>query len=493
MVAGALAAIFGGSNLQVSGPTGAMAVVLAPIVAKYGAGAVLTVGLLAGIVLIGLAFVGAGRSARYIPLPVIEGFTIGIAVIITLQQIPTALGVTSTGGKVGAAAVRAVQDWLATATSSPAAWAAPLIAAAVAGAILIAARLRPAWPVSLLAVAAAAVTVAITGLSVATIGHLPSGLPAPSLPSFTGDLSQLILPAVAVAALAALESLLCASVADAMSVGETHDPDRELFGQGIANLITPLFGGIPATAAIARTAVNVRTGARSRLAALTHSVVLLLVVVAFAPAVSAIPLAALSGVLIATAVQMIEVSSTTALLRSTRADAIVLVITAATTILLDLVTAVIIGLLVAGTLALHQVAQHARIDEVPLDHDDHNTEERQLLDQHIVAYRFDGALFFGAAHRFLLELSEVGDVRVVILRMSRITTLDATGASVTADIIKRLEHRGITVLLSGIQPDHERVLDQLGVYQELASERHVFDHTPQAIAHARLHVAREAH
>ena len=493
VVAGALAAIFGGSNLQVSGPTGAMAVVLAPIVAKYGAGAVLTVGLLAGIVLIGLAFVGAGRSARYIPLPVIEGFTIGIAVIITLQQIPTALGVTSTGGKVGAAAVRAVQDWLATATSSPAAWAAPLIAAAVAAAILIAARLRPAWPVSLLAVAAAAVTVAITGLSVATIGHLPSGLPAPSLPSFTGDLSQLILPAVAVAALAALESLLCASVADAMSVGETHDPDRELFGQGIANLITPLFGGIPATAAIARTAVNVRTGARSRLAALTHSVVLLLVVVAFAPAVSAIPLAALSGVLIATAVQMIEVSSTTALLRSTRADAIVLVITAATTILLDLVTAVIIGLLVAGTLALHQVAQHARIDEVPLDHDDHNTEERQLLDQHIVAYRFDGALFFGAAHRFLLELSEVGDVRVVILRMSRITTLDATGASVTADIIKRLEHRGITVLLSGIQPDHERVLDQLGVYQELASERHVFDHTPQAIAHARLHVDREAH
>jgi SulP family sulfate permease len=199
-------------------------------------------------------------------------------------------------------------------------------------------------------------------------------------------------------------------------------------------------------------------------------------------------------VLIATTIQMVRVSSVLALVHATRGDAIVLVATAAATIALDLVTAVLIGLVIAGFFALRQTAQTASVAEVPLvEHADHGTEERQLLDEHIVAYRIDGPLFFAAAHDFLLRLAEVGDVRVVILRMSRITTLDATGASVLADTIKRLEARDITVMLSGVRPEHVQPLRRLGAYDRLSHERHAFPTTPEAIEHARLHVARTPH
>jgi anti-anti-sigma factor len=192
------------------------------------------------------------------------------------------------------------------------------------------------------------------------------------------------------------------------------------------------------------------------------------------------------------------VSSLLALARATRGDAVVLAITATATVLFDLVTAVIVGLVVAGFFALRQTARTARLDEMPLDgppfdETDHSEEERALLDEHIVAYRIDGPLFFAAAHDFLLELADVSNVRVVILRMSRVTTIDATGAHVLADTISRLESRGVTVLLSGVQAAHERVLRHLGVYDMLAHERHLFDTTPHAIEHARVHAARISH
>lgn len=489
IVAGGLAAVFGGSRVQVSGPTGAMTVVLVPIIATHGADGVLVVGLMAGLVLIGLGYAGSGRFIRYVPVPVVEGFTLGIAAIIGLQQLPAALGVQVAGEKVMALAWAA-----ATSFAADPAWAAPAIAVGVAVAMMAGARWRPGVPFSLVGVVAATVANGVCGLGAATISRIPSGLPAPHLPQVPlGDLEALVLPAVAVASLAALESLLSATVADGMSVGQRHDSDRELVGQGLANLGAPLFGGIPATAAIARTAVNVRAGATSRLAALTHAVVLLLVVLVAARWVSEIPLAALAGVLIATATQMVRVSSLTALVRSTRGDAAVLAITAAATVVFDLVTAVILGLVLAGFVALRQTARTARLDEVPLDEADHTHEEQDLLDQHIVAYRLDGPLFFAAAHDFLLELAEVSNVRVVVLRMSRVTTIDATGAHVLADTISRLEGRGVTVLLSGIQPAHERVLRELGVHGRLAHERHLFGSTPEAIAHARVHAARIDH
>ncbi|QNP68128.1 SulP family inorganic anion transporter [Streptomyces roseirectus] len=482
VVAGALAAVFGGSNLQVSGPTGAMTVVLVPIVAEHGPAGVLTVGLLAGFLLVALAVLRAGRYMAYVPAPVVEGFTLGIACVIGLQQLPNALGVAKPDGdRVLVVAWRAAGEFARHPN-----WTALAFAASVAAVMLVGARWRPGIPFSLVAVAGATAVAQLAHLDAARpIGDLPAGLPAPSLAFLDpGALGSLLAPAVAVAALAALESLLSASVADGMTVGQRHDPDRELFGQGLANIAAPLFGGVPATGAIARTAVNVRTGAGSRLAALTHAVILAAIVFAAAPLVSRIPLAALAGVLLATAIRMVEVGSLKAMAEATRSDALILVLTAAATLALDLVYAVIIGLAVAGALALRAVARQARLDQVPLDRGDHSAEEHALLAEHIVAYRLDGPLFFAAAHRFLLELTEVADVRVVILRMSRVTTMDATGALVLKDAVDKLDRRGILVLASGIRPGQRQVLQSVGALERAR------DHatTPEAIRAARAHL-----
>ncbi|MFE6868868.1 SulP family inorganic anion transporter [Kitasatospora sp. NPDC057692] len=489
VVAGALAAVFGGSNVQVSGPTGAMTVVLVPIVARYGTDGVLTVGLLAGVILVLLALVRAGRWMAYVPVPVVEGFTLGIAGVIALQQVPGALGVGKPDGDnpalVAAEAVRAF-------AGSPH-WAALGVTLAVAAVMLIGVRLRPSVPFSLVAVAGATVTAAIADLPVATIGHLPAGLPAPSLGFLDlAAVPALLTSALAVAALAALESLMSATAADAMSVSERHDSDRELFGQGLANLAAPLFGGVAATGAIARTAVNVRSGAASRLAALVHAAVLAVIVFAAAPLVAGIPLAALAGVLLATAVRMVEVGSLRAIARTGRGEAAVLLLTAAATLAFDLVTAVVVGLLVSGVLALAAVARAARVEQVPLHADlppaDHHDEEQALLADHIVAYRIDGPLLFAAAHRFLLELTESAEVDVVVLRMSRVSAVDASGATVLGDAIGRLRRRGTLVLVSGVRDEHHRPLDALGILDELRADGHVFATTPEAIAYARTHL-----
>ncbi len=482
VVAGAVAAVFGGSNLQVSGPTGAMTVVLVPVVAQFGTTGVLMVGALAGLVLIAMAVARLGRYVRYLPVPVIEGFTAGIAVVIALQQVPAALGVPAGHQeKVWAVAADAVRRYALDINPAPLA-----VALGVAAVMLVGARRLPGVPFSLVGIAAATALAQATPLRLTPLGDLPSRLPGPSLQFVDLTAVRALLPAaLAVAALAALESLLSATVADAMSVNETHDPDRELFGQGLANLVVPLFGGIPATAAIARTAVNVRAGARSKAAALIHAVVLLVIVYTAAPLVSKIPLAALAGVLLATTVRMVEVSSLRALARSTRADAAVLALTFVVTVAVDLVTAVAVGLGVAVVLALRSIARSTRLQSVPLEPGDHTSEEHALLSEHIVAYRLDGPLFFAAAHQFLLELTTITDVRVVILRMARVSTIDATGAHVLGDAIAQLERRGITVMLSGIAPGHEHVLATLGIANHLREDHLVFVDTPSAIERAR--------
>jgi sulfate permease, SulP family len=481
IVAGAVAAVFGGSNLQVSGPTGAMTVVLIPVVHRFGVDGVLIVGLIAGAILVLAALLRLGRAARYLPAPVIEGFTAGIAVVIVLQQVPAALGVSGSGDKAWQSAWSAVRHF----ATDPHPW--PVATAlAVAAVMLAGARWRPGVPFSLLAIAVVALITRLADLPMARIGSLPDGLSAPSLGFLDPSAIATLLPsALAVAALGALESLLSATVADAMTVGQRHDPDRELFGQGVANLVVPLFGGVPATAAIARTAVNVRSGANSRLAACTHALGLAAVVYLAAPWVSQIPVAALAGVLIATCVQMVEVGSLSALARATKADALVLAATFAVTVAVDLVTAVAVGIAVAVVLALRAVARSSQLEQVPLDAADHAAEEHELLSRHIVAYRLDGPLFFAAAHRFLLELTEVADVQVIILRLSRLIAVDATGAHVLGDAISRLEHRGITVLLSGIRPEHGLILRRLGVAEHLRHAGRIFPDTPAAIRYAR--------
>jgi SulP family sulfate permease len=489
VVAGLVAAVFGGSNVQVSGPTGAMTVVLVPLVARQGRDAVLTVGVMAGALILAAAIAGAGRYLAFVPWPVIEGFTVGIATIILLQQVPAALGVARPDGdNTLAVAVRAA--WR---SGSGGHWQAAALVALVVVVVLVTSRVRRSLPASLLAVAAATLTAELAHLDVARIGSLPSRLPSPALPSLApGRLSELFGAAIAVAALAALESLLSAKVADGMSDNAGHDSNRELFGQGLANLVGPVFGGMPATGAIARTAVNVRAGARTRLSAIVHAFALLGVVMFAGPLISKVPVAALAGVLMVTATRMVERHNVGAVVRATRGDAAVFAATALGTIAFDLIVAIEIGLAVAAVLALRSVAIAGTATSTALNEGVDLSSSQHLLDEHILAYRLDGALFFGAAQRFLTELTNITEARVVILRMPDLQVLDATGAQALGEIISELEDRGITVLLKGTRPAHHRVLLAVGALERLAHERHMFDDFDAAIAHAREHVSRQA-
>ena len=487
IVAGLVAGVFGGSNVQVSGPTGAMTVVLVPIVARYGAHAVYVVGLMAGVLVVLAAVFRLGRYLAFMPWPVVEGFTVGIAAIIFLQQVPAAVGVTKPAGENTAlVAVRAIRAAFGDGSAESLA-----LVGIVVGVMVLAPRLHRTIPGSLVAVVVASGVAALAGWDVAFIGALPDSLPLPSLPTVApGQVSHLFGAAFAIAALAAIESLLSARVADGMSDTGRHDPDRELFGQGLANLASPLFGGMPATGAIARTAVNVRAGARTRVSTIVHALVLVLVVLFAGPVVARIPLAALAGILMVTAVRMVEVHNVRAVLRSTRSDAIVLAVTAFATIAFDLILAVEIGIAVAALLALRAVSRSASAvaEALPVEID--QTVEAELLHEHIVTYRLDGVLFFGAAQRFLTELTAVSDVRVVILRLPQLQVLDATGAQALGEIVAELEHRGITVLLKGPRPEHLRVLRAVGALDRLAHENHLFSNLDAAVTHARRHVAR---
>jgi SulP family sulfate permease len=431
-----------------------------------------------------------GRYVAFIPWPVIEGFTVGIAIVIFLQQVPAALGVIKPHGENTAViAARAIGH--VTASTTPKALG---LVALVAVIMVFGPRVRRSLPVSLIGVTAATVLAEVAGLDVARIGALPSSLPTPSLPSLAPSrVSELFSAALAIAALAALESLLSAKVADGMADQPRHDPDRELFGQGLANLVSPLFGGMPATGAIARTAVNIRAGARTRVSAIVHSVLLVLVVFFGGDLVARIPLAALAGVLMVTAARMVPIHNVRAVVRATRSDAFVLLATATATIAFDLIVAVEIGIAIAAVLALRHVAQSATITRESIAVEVGADDERRLLHDHIVTYRLDGALFFGAAQRFLTELVAVGDVRVVILRLPDLQVLDATGAQALGEIIGELEHRHITVLLKGPSAPHRRILEAVGALQHLAHGNHVFTNLDEAVTHARMHVERVGH
>lgn len=482
IVAGLIAAIFGGSNVQVSGPTGAMVVVLAPIVASHGVGSVMIVSVMAGVILVVAGAMRLGRTVGYIPWPVIEGFTVGIGIIIFLQQVPGALGV-SGEGRSTSAVVAAFQS--AADAKVPDVLYSLGVVIVVAAIMLILSAKLPKVPASFVAILIVSVVAALAGLPLATIGELPSSLPLPALPAVSlGALPALVGPAFAVAALAAIESLLSVRVASSMADTGPYNADRELVGQGLASVASGMFGGMPATGAIARTAVNVRTGARTRMAAIVHALALLAVVYLAANVVSKIPLAALAGVLMVTAARMISPRIIKLVMGSTRSDALVFVITIVVTVAFDLIVAVGIGIAVTAFFALRALSRASGI---------HREELRgpaQPGDDKIALFRLDGSLFFGAAERVLESVSTYEGVKVVILRMSQVQRVDATGAHTLSELVTSLERRGITVLIKGIRQEHTHVFQQLGVMSSLRHENHIFDDLGPAIAHARSHVAR---
>ncbi|XAS70055.1 SulP family inorganic anion transporter [Micrococcaceae bacterium Sec5.1] len=481
VIAGIVAAVFGGSNIQVSGPTGAMVVVLGPVIAAHGIGALAAVSVLAGIMVIVAGVLKLGRVVTLLPWPVIEGFTLGIALIIFLQQVPAAFGVHA--GSSSNAAVSAFQG-LAT-TSLAAVWAPVVLVVLVAVIMVAAPRIHPQIPGSLLAIIVASVAAQVLDLPVARIGALPGALPSPVAPALDwGTVAALAAPAATIAALAAIESLLSARVAASISDTGPYDADRELLGQGLASICSGFFGGMPATGAIARTAVNIRSGGRTRLSAVIHAVVLLAVVYLATGPVSRIPLAALAGVLMITATRMVSVATLRSVIGSTRADAVVFFVTAVITVSFDLIQAVAIGIAVASFFALRTMVKSSGVhrEEIPGPVQDG--------DEHIAVFRLDGALFFGAAERVLERVSAIRNVDAVIIRMSQLQVLDATGARVITDIVNALERRGITVLIKGIQARHLALVTRVGVLESLRHHKHLFEDLAPAVEHARSHVAR---
>lgn len=485
VIAGLVAAVMGGSHVQVSGPTGAMVVILAPIVATHGVGSIALLSIMAGVIVIAAGLAGLGRSVAYIPWPVVEGFTLGIGTIIFLQQVPLALGTDAPTGVntvVAAALSAAAMQW-------PVAGITLAIVVLVALLMVFAPRLHPGFPASLAAVIVATLGAEWLHLDIPRIGELPATLAAPALPSASLPLlADLAGPAVAVAALAAIESLLSARVASGLvgPQGTTtgpYQPDRELTGQGLASVAAGLFGGMPATGAIARTAVNVRSGARTRLASIVHALLLLAVVYAGAHLVARIPLAALAGILMVTATRMVSRHTAASILRSGRADAALFVITAFITVAFDLIEAIQIGVLVAAFFALRTVARNSGVERETLPGPE------QAGDERIAVFRLDGDMFFGAAEKILTDIQAVTGVEVVILRLSRLRMLDATGARALVEIIGALERRNITVLVKGIRPEHRQVADRVGVLDALRHERHSFDELGPAVEHARKHVS----
>lgn len=477
IIAGFVAAVFGGSNLQVSGPTGAMVVIIAPLVATHGASVVPILSILAGLMVILGGVLGMGRAISLIPWPVIEGFTLGIATIIALQQVPNALGIAApaeTNTLMAAIESFRIADWPDMA--GPIA-----LTAGTVLIILLMTKLLPTWPASLIAVVAATIFVVVVDLDIPLIGALPDSLPAPFLPDTSPSLLYQLLPgAAAVAILAGIESLLSARVAAGMVKGERYHPDRELVGQGLASVASGMFGGMPATGAMARTAVNIRAGGRTRLSVIIHAVFLLGVVYLASGIVAVIPLAALAGVLLVTSFNMISWAAARTILLSTRSDALVFCLTAGTTIVLDLIWAIGVGVTVTGVLVLRHLAQRSGVYRE--DSKDH---------RRIAILRIDGAMFFGVSDRIESQIPEFDAVDVVVLRLSHVGVMDATGAKALADIALKLREAGNEVFIKGIDDSLIALIEEVGVIHTIGGSDHLFTDLNAALAAADTIVARE--
>ena len=471
VVAGIVAAVFGGSHLQVTGPTGAMTVVLLPVISQHGVGIIPLLAVMAGVLVVLMSILAMGRAVEFLSISVVEGFTMGIGVIIALQQIPLLLGtprVDSDSTLVSSWLTLEQTDW-------GAAWVPLAIAAGVVVVHLIGGRVLPKLPIALVSIVLATLVVEFAGIDVPRIGQLPAGLPAPQLPDMSlGLLRQLATPALAVAVLAALESLLSARVADGMrpDVPNTN-PDRELMGQGLANIASGLFGGLPATGAIARTAVNVRSGASTRVSAVIHGVVLLLIMMVLAPVVSLIPMAALGGVLVVTAARMISPAMIRNISRVTRADRNTFWLTFGATALFDLVVAVMVGLLMAGAMSIRHMAEYTVVARQWLPAStregrvDFPFDRRAELRRRVAVFRVDGALFYGNARRFTDVVTELEEgVDAVILRCHRLQVLDASGADALADVDRQLRLRDIRLVVQGMNESQLEICRRMESLQD---------------------------
>jgi len=477
IVAGFLISALGGSRVQIGGPTGAFIVLVYGIVQQHGTAglAVATVG--AGLLLVIMGFARLGSVIQFVPYPVTVGFTSGIAVLIAASQGRDFLGL-----RMEVVPAEFLEKLAAygehIATWNP--WAVAIAAGSLA-IVQLWPRVTHRLPGPLVALVAATALVQLAGLPVDTIesrfGAVPTGLPTPSIPDFTAvDLRALVSPMLAIALLGAIESLLSAVVADGM-LGTRHRPNMELVAQGVANLASPLFGGIPATGAIARTATNVRSGGRTPVAGIVHALVLLLIVLFFADWAAWIPIPALAGILLVVAWNMSEWRHFVGLFRMPRSDVLVLLTTFLLTVLVDLTVALQAGIVLAALLFMRRMAGLAQASYVTqmLSEDENRDDPLSIARRRVPAgvevFEVQGALFFGAATKFRESIQQVETPpRVLVVRLRHVIAIDASGLHELELLVAESKRRGTAVVLSGVHAQPLIALERSGLLERVGEE-----------------------
>jgi SulP family sulfate permease len=497
IIAGFLISAFGGSRVQIGGPTGAFVVVVYGIVQQYGVSGLAVATLMAGVILVLLGLFKLGTIIKFIPHPLITGFTSGIAVIIASNEIRDFFGLNA--AKVPAEFIEKIEA-LARAASSVNAWA---VGIAVFTLVLLVVWRQLNWrfPGPMVALIVTAVVARVFQLPVETIGSrfgtLDLAFPTPVLPTLSLEaVRALVGPAFTIAALGAIESLLSAMVADGM-IGGRHRSNMELVAQGIANIASPLFGGIPATGAIARTATNVKNGGRTPIAGLVHALTLLLIAMMFGKWAALVPMATLAGILMLVAYQMSEWRVFRAELRGPREDAAVLVTTFLLTVLVDLTVAIAVGMVLASFLFMKRMAEATNVAAVTrdlrTDGDDTTYSEpgaisRRDVPQRVEVFEISGAFFFGAAEAFKEALGQIaGRPWVIIIRMRDVSLLDSSGLHALSEVVRRFRRDRTLVLLAEVHAQPLAVIERSELFHELGSD--VFMNIDDALDRARAHVA----
>jgi SulP family sulfate permease len=489
IIAGFLISALGGSRVQIGGPTGAFVVIVYGIVQQYGLDGLLLAGLMAGVILIGFGLARLGGAIKFIPYPVVTGFTSGIAVIIFSSQVKDFLGL-----RMGAVPANFIEKWEAFGTHftvlNPWAAGVALLSLAI---IVLWPRVSRKIPGPFVALIVTTALVAIFHLPVETIGsrfgEIHAGLPAPVLPHITlARISVLIGPAFTIAILAAIESLLSAVVADGM-IGGRHRSNMELVAQGVANIVSPLFGGMPATGAIARTATNVKNGGRTPVAGMIHALTLLLITLFFGRWAALIPMATLAGILIVVAYHMSEWRTFRTLLRSPRPDVLVLLVTFLLTVFIDLTVAIEVGMVLAAFLFMKQMAEVTNVTMITREladgtDDDSGAMLRREIPPGVEVYEIDGPFFFGAAEAFKNALGQVATKpRVLIIRMRHVPAMDATGLHVLEALVDQARGDRGRVILAEVHAQPMVVLMQSGLMDRAANVS-VADSLDEALSQA---------
>jgi len=464
IVGGFLISLLGGSRFQIGGPAAAFIGLVALTVERHGFDGLVLATMIAGLIMMVIGLLQLGTYIKYIPYPVTVGFTAGIAVIILVTQLRDLFGLKLANDPADMLPkLKAL--WSAIGTVNPVTVGLSVFSIAT---ILVLRRLRPTWPALLIAVVLAALLTAVFHLDVETVGTrfgaIAAGLPAPSLPPFSLEKIRAVLPdAFAIALLGAIESLLSAVVADGMT-GRRHRSNCELVAQGIGNVASAACGGVPVTGTIARTATNIRAGARSPAAGMFHSLYLLLFVLFAMPLVAYIPLAALAGVLVVVAWSMADKAEFALLLRSSRADALILLATFLLTIFYDLLTGIGVGVVLGSFLFLHRMAETIEVEGDPQfvredtsDRADGRPPYQGLRNGDVMVYRISGAFFFGATARVSIILDRVvKPPRVFVLDFSEVPFIDITAAAALERFVQRLQKAGTKVYFAGVRPHVRR-------------------------------------